>query len=152
MALQPENSGLGEESFGFLIQLLSRRVETTMKKKLETVGVDIKLFANLIALYTRDGVNQRELGRRLDFPEYYTSRNVDLLVKEGWAERRPDPNSRRSFLIFLTKKGQQIASQLPDLTREANDEHLSEFTMSERKLLLKLLQKAVATTEESKDQ
>ena len=146
MAQTSEDSGLGEESFGFLIQLLARRVETKMKTKLETVGVDIKLFANLITLYRRDGVNQRELGRRLDFPEYYTSRNVDLLVKEGLVERRSDPDSRRTTLIFLTKKGRAMASQLPRLIREANKEHLATLTQKERVLILELLQKAAETS------
>lgn len=146
MAQKPDNYGLGEESFGFLIQLLSRRIEAKMKLKLVPVGIDIKLFANMITLYRRDGVNQRELGKRLDFPEYYTSRNVDLLVKAGWVERRPDPDSRRSILIFLTKKGRETASQLPRLINEVNEDYLSSFTKEERKLLFELLQKAAKTS------
>ena len=82
-----------------------------------------------------------QLGAKLDFPEYYISRNVDSLVREGWAERRPDPNSRRSVRIFLTAKGRDMAAKLPAIIREANTEHLSSLTKDESAALMGLLQK-----------
>ena len=141
MTQVPKEPGLREESFGFLIQFLARRIDATMKEKLQPVGIDIKLFANLMMLYVQDGVTQRELGAKLDFPEYYISRNVDSLVREGWAERRPDPNSRRSVRIFLTAKGRDMAAKLPAIIREANTEHLSSLTKDESAALIGLLQK-----------
>ena len=92
-----------EGSFGFLIQTLARDIDTKMKRALEEVDVDIKIFANLMLLADEDGINQRSLGEKLNFPEYFTSRNVDALVEAGFAERRPDPKSRRTILIYLTE-------------------------------------------------
>lgn len=130
-----------ENSFGFLIQTLGRRMEITMRDLLEEVDVDIKLFANLMLLSDVDGINQRQLGEKLDFPEYYTSRNVDALVKAGFAERRPDPNSRRTILIFLTEKGKNKAAQLPEIIKAANDHFLNGMEADERKMMISLLQK-----------
>ena len=130
-----------EDSFGFLIQTLARTLDAKMKVELEKVGVDIKVFANLMMLGQQDGINQREIGQRLNFPEYFTSRNVDMLVDAGFAERRPDPNSRRSFLVFLTDKGRAKAEELPSIVRQVNDDVLFGLTEDERNTTIVLLQK-----------
>lgn len=131
------------ESFGFLIQVLARRIDATMKQELAEVNVDVKIFANLMLLSQEDGINQRQLGDKLDFPEYFTSRNVDSLVKEGFAERRQDPNSRRTFLIYLTDKGREKAKLLPAIVKKVNDQYLKDLSAKERKQLISLLQKTV---------
>lgn len=141
MALGKIQKGTGRESFGFLIQLLSRRLDVHMKTELEKQGVDIKVFSNLMMLFHKDGINQREIGKHLNFPEYYTSRNVDALVAAGFAERRADPDSRRSFLIFLTEAGRKKAAQLPQVVRSSNDLFLANLDADERKDLIRLLQK-----------
>jgi len=131
-----------EDSFGFLIQTLARTLDAKMKVELAEIDVDIKVFANLMMLGQQDGINQREIGQRLNFPEYFTSRNVDALVEAGLAERRPDPDSRRSFLIFLTEEGHVRAAQLPAIVKKVNDDVLHEFSAKERQSVVALLQKA----------
>ncbi|MGR3662377.1 MAG: MarR family winged helix-turn-helix transcriptional regulator [Paracoccaceae bacterium] len=142
MALGKSEKGTGRESFGFLIQLLARRLDAHMKTELEKQGVDIKVFSNLMMLFHKDGINQREIGKHLNFPEYYTSRNVDALVAAGFAERRADPDSRRSFLIFLTDAGRKKAALLPQVVRSSNDLFLDNLDAGERQELIRLLQKA----------
>ena len=133
------DQGIRDGSFGFLIQSLARDIETRMKAELQEVGVDVRVFANLMFLAERDGINQREIGARLNFPEYYTSRNVDVLVKAGLAERRPDPDSRRAFLIFLTEAGRAKAAELPPIIRRVNNEFLKSLTTVQRDAVLDLL-------------
>lgn len=129
-----------EGSFGFLIQTIARRLDARMKAELQEIGVDIKVFANLMVLADQDGINQRTIGERLNFPEYFTSRNVDVLVKDGLAERRPDPNSRRAFLVFLTPKGREKANLLPPIIKRVNDEVLAGLKLSDRTKVVSLLQ------------
>ena len=139
----PEENGIREESFGFLIQTLARRIDVDMRERLRAFDVDLKIFANLMFLSHKDGITQREIGNRLNFPEYYTSRNVDALIKAGFAERRPDPKSRRSTLIFLTEAGRKKAAQLPDVIRASNEASLANLNDAERKQVVSLLQKAI---------
>lgn len=130
-----------EDSFGFLIQSIARTLDAKMKAELQDVGVDIRLFANLMMLGQQDGINQREIGARLNFPEYFTSRNVDALVEAGYAERRADPKSRRSFLVFLTDAGRAKAEELPNIVHRVNDDVLQELTADERLIVVRILQK-----------
>lgn len=129
-----------EESFGFLIQTIARTIEVKMKAELKTVGVDIRIFANLMALGREDGINQREIGARLNFPDYYTSRNVDALVEAGYAERRPDPDSRRTYLVYLTKAGRAKAKELPAIVARVNDEVLKDLPEKDQAALIGILQ------------
>lgn len=128
-----------EGSFGFLVQSIARRLDSRMKSALLEVSVDVKVFANLMVLSEQDGINQRTIGERLNFPEYFTSRNVDLLVKAGLAERRSDPDSRRAFLIFLTSEGRSKAALLPAIIQRVNDEVLADLPPSDRTKIVDLL-------------
>lgn len=136
-----------QASFGFLLQLLARRMDSVMKEKLAEIDVDKKIFANLRLLAERDGVSQRELGRLLEFPEYYTSRNVDALIDAGYAIRKPDPKSRRSVLIFLTEAGREKAMELPKIIDAANKHFLDSLGASEKSALMKLLHKVAEIPE-----
>lgn len=144
-----ERQALRIGSFGFLIQTLARTLDAKMKSELEEIGVDIKLFANLMMLAEKDGINQRSLGEKLNFPEYFMSRNVDALVKAGFAERRPDPNSRRSFLIYLTEAGQAKAAELPPIIARVNDAVLKDLSASERASLVSMLQRVTGVASPS---
>ncbi len=146
----PETKRKHQMSLGFLIQILSRRIDHEMKQRLGEIGIDIKIFANLMTLSRRDGITQRELGRSLEFPEYYTSRAVDTLVEQGFAERRPDPKSRRSVLIFLTKKGREKARKLPPIIAAVNEIYLKPLDPAERNQLIALLQRVARIGEAGK--
>lgn len=130
-----------QASFGFLLNLLHRRADSKMKQKLENIGVDIKLFVNLRMLNENEGISQRELGRILEFPEYHTSRNVDALVEANMAERRPDPESRRSVKLYLTEEGRAKASKLPSIISDVNSSLLKDLSPEEKATLISLLQK-----------
>lgn len=138
-----KNQHTHTNSFGFLVQTLARRLDGQMKERLKAVDIDLKIFANLMFLSLKDGITQREIGNSLNFPEYYTSRNVDALIKEGFAERRPDPSSRRSMLIYLTPKGRAKAAMLPAIIKQSNDDTLAVLTAEEQQQLMKLMQKVV---------
>ena len=141
MSQSSHDARTGENSFGFLVQTLARRLDVRMRDELKALDIDLKIFANLMFLSMKDGVNQREIGNRLNFPEYHTSRNVDALVKLGFAERRPDPNSRRSFLIFLTPAGREKAKLLPPVIERVNKEIMADLDVTEQKLVVSLLQR-----------
>ncbi|MCK8464588.1 MarR family winged helix-turn-helix transcriptional regulator [Aliiroseovarius sp. S1339] len=142
MTQVPEPNGIRESSFGFLIQTLARRIDADMKERLKEHGVDLKIFANLMFLSAKDGITQREIGNELNFPDYYTSRNVDALIQEGFAERRPDPKSRRTTLIFLTPKGRKKAAELPKVIWASNEKSLARLSANERNQVMHLLKKA----------
>lgn len=142
-AMSSKTKGVRQGSFGFLVNTLTRRLDVAMKERLSEAGVDTKQFVNLMMLAEQEGINQRELGEKLEFPEYSTSRTIDALVESGLAERRPDPNSRRSVLIYLTDQGRKKVSEFPPIIMQTNKDFLSDLSPDEQAQLIALLQKVV---------
>ena len=56
-----------------------------------------------------------------------------------FAERRPDPNSRRSFLIYLAPLGRQKAELLAPVIERVNNEILADLSKDDRWHFIKLL-------------
>lgn len=120
-----------------------------MCNQLEEVELGLRQFANLMILADQDGINQRQIGEKLDDPDYATSRSLDALVEAGYVERRPDPKSRRSHLVFLTDKGNSKVSELPAIVREVNNLHFKNLRHDEQQVLVRLLQKAAGISQPS---
>ena len=146
MARHEWPEGTRTESFGFLLQLLARNNRQEMSDRLDEIGLEFRFFPYLMFLLARDGQSQRELGKHISDPEYQTSRNLDALGKADLIERRPSPTSRRTTLVFLTKRGRKLAERLPALIRKSNDEFLEALTSTERNQLLQIMQKLAGAT------
>lgn len=73
----------------------------------------------LDTLLTRDRISQRELAELCRMDVTTMSRNLDKLENSGYLVRENDPESRRTFLVCLTRKGTDEARkvrQVLDLT------------------------------------
>jgi DNA-binding MarR family transcriptional regulator len=66
------------------------------------------------------------------------------LEKLGLVERHPDPNSRRSFRIYLTEEGRSLKETLVPIPLAVNQELMSPLEPAEQKEMLRLLKKLVA--------
>ena len=77
-------------------------------------GVDMtpERWAVLVRLWERDAVTQRELATSTLKDEPTVSRILDGMVKQGWVERRADPEDGRTRRIHLTVKGKRLEPQL----------------------------------------
>ncbi|MDE9449488.1 winged helix-turn-helix transcriptional regulator [Aliiroseovarius sp. Z3] len=141
--------GTQNESFGFLSQVLARRVDEAMKKQLADRNLDFRFFMTLMQLLAEDGQSQRELGSRLSLREYQVSRNLDAMAADGLIERQTDPSSRRTTLVFLTAKGRELAQTLPPLIHQLNDGFLSALSQDERVVLIDMLQRILSVTDQA---
>ena len=56
----------------------------------------------LVILSRDNGLSQSELADRLEIAKVTTSKLIDRLEVRGYVERRPNPEDRRSNLIFAT--------------------------------------------------
>ena len=138
--------GVREQSVGYLVNQMSRRMHAAMNAELEPLGLDVRYFANLISLLIEDDLSQAELGQRVGEAQYRTSRIIDGLEQRGLVERRKDPNSRRAHRIALTEKGREVAKKLPPIVRRVNRAVLERLDKGEREQLVRLLVKALGET------
>ncbi len=93
-----------------------------------------------------DGLTMSELSRRLMVSNGAVTGLVDKLMGEGMVQRHGDPADRRSFIVRLTRKGQEaflpmarrheewVVSVLGDLSNPAQSELLQSLTLLKRSL------------------
>ncbi len=70
---------------------------------------------------------------------------LDALEYNGWVQRIPNPDDRRSVLIEITDEGKAIADRFLPGIRRLEKALLAELTSAERSTLLKLLAKALGS-------
>jgi DNA-binding MarR family transcriptional regulator len=65
-----------------------------------------------IATIRSEPMTVAEIARRLGLTRQSVQRTVKLLMQEGLAKHRPNPEHRRSHLIALTRRGEQVMEEL----------------------------------------
>ncbi|MBF0193532.1 MAG: MarR family transcriptional regulator [Magnetococcales bacterium] len=128
-------------SCGWLVKVLSLRMDKDMETELGDHGLNVKHFATLMTLLEQDNLTQTEIAQRVRNPQYVTSRLLDKLEERQLIERRPDPNSRRSHRVVLTDNGRSMKQILPAIVKRVNKKNLSPLDTDERTELIRLLKK-----------
>ncbi len=115
-------------------------MDEAMRRELAPLGLDMPSFATLMTLFEQEGVAQTELGAAVGVPSYATSRTLDKMEKQGLVERHPDPQSRRSHRIMLTKKARGLQHDLIAIVGRVNKNALQHLEPSERRQVVSWLQ------------
>lgn len=97
--------------------LLNRFISQQFKK----AGIELtrEQWSVLAVLWKNDGCSQQVIADETSRDKPSVTRLIDNLVKEGYVERRNDPDDRRLNLIFLTNKGKNIEPSVLELVNEA---------------------------------
>lgn len=102
-------------------------------------------FLKLIT--SRPGITQDQLTSELKFDKATTARSVKQLENSGYIERKPDPNDRRSQLLYPTPKAIDFSPILQSILDDYNKSLVGKLTTAEVEQLRTLLQK-ISTDEE----
>lgn len=104
--------------------LLSGRVALLLNRflsqqfKSANVSLTREQWSILAVLWKSDGCSQQFIADSTSRDKPSVTRLIDNLVKEGYVERRNDPNDRRLNLIYLTKKGKNIEQSVLESVNE----------------------------------
>lgn len=134
-----------QESFGWLINVVANKAAKTFDNELKNHGLSIALWPTLMCLWEEEGITQRDIAQKSKVESSTTTRTLDKLEKLGLVERREDPNSRRSFRVYLTDKGRELKDELLPVPIAVNQMMLSSLDEEEQKAIIKLLKKMVDT-------
>ncbi|MGR5062992.1 MarR family winged helix-turn-helix transcriptional regulator [Photobacterium sp. DNB22_13_2] len=134
-----------QSSFGWLINVVANNTAKIFDTELKKHDLTIALWPTLMCLWEEEGITQTEISQKSKVENSTTTRTIDKLEKLGLVERQNDPNSRRSFRIFLTDKGRELRKTLIPIPVAINKQVLSSLDTDEQKQLISLLQKMVKT-------
>lgn len=139
-----ENKFDRQKSFGWLLNVVANKAAKDFDNELKKQGLSLALWPTLMCLWEEEGVTQRDIALKSKVESSTTTRTLDKLVALGLVERREDPNSRRSFRIFLTDAGKELKAELLPIPVAINADLLSPLNAEEQQDMIRLLQKLVA--------
>ncbi|KAB0286607.1 MarR family transcriptional regulator [Vibrio fortis] len=134
-----------QKSFGWMINVLALNLSKDFDKELKKHGLTIALWPTLMCLWEEEGVTQKDISIKSKVENSTTTRTLDKLEKLELVERRVDPNSRRSFRIYLTEQGKELKDKLLPIPMGINRRYLNLLEDDEQQQMIKLLQKMVHT-------
>jgi DNA-binding MarR family transcriptional regulator len=130
---------MDDDNLAAMLADTARLMRRSFDARAKQIGVTRPQWRVLSVLRRFEGVNQGGLAELLEVEPITVCRMVDRLQDAQLVERRPDPADRRSWLLFLTPKAQELLGQLRPLAEEMLDEALEGIGDEDRIILTKSL-------------
>ena len=108
------------------------------------VGITPPRFTALIILQTNPGISQSVLGEVLGCARSGAMMLTDWLEERGLAERRHRPDDGRAWGLYLTPRGERTLETLRRRVRAQDQRLATRLARTERRELLRLLEKITA--------
>lgn len=131
-----------KDNIGFLLHDVARLMRWEFERKAQSVGLTRSQWQAIVRLSREDGIQQKQLADLLEVTPITLSGLLDRMERDGWIERRDDPEDRRAKRIYLTPKIRQegVIETLQDLGQEVRRTALAGFKQTEIKQLGQLLE------------
>lgn len=126
---------LMDDNLAAMLSDTARLMRRSFDARARQIGVTRPQWRVLSVLRRFEGINQGGLAELLEVEPITVCRMIDRLQEAELVERRPDPDDRRSWLLFLTPKAQALLDQLRPLAEEMLDEALEGVSMNDRAIL-----------------
>lgn len=107
-------------------------------------GVKPPTYGVLNVVGQRGPVSQREVCDVLGVHPSDMVEIIDIAEREGWVERRRDPDDRRRYRLTLTASGRRILARYDAIAARAEALVLEPLSETERRRLVDLVSKVVA--------
>ncbi len=95
----------------FRLIRLHTRIRMAIADRLKAIGISVPQCDVLTTLTEEEGLNQQVLAERLYVTKGNISGLLDRLAEAGLVERRVIAGDKRSFAVYLTATGREIARQ-----------------------------------------
>jgi DNA-binding MarR family transcriptional regulator len=125
--------------FCLLIKNTWQKLSRYYNQQLTGFDLSVPKALLLLEISPEGGENPKTLAAKLDLESSSMTGLLDRLEKKGFIERRPDPNDRRSILIFLTPQGitarENIKSLVEQLDRKVQEALPAEDVKAFRRII-----------------
>ena len=135
-----------ERSLGFLMADVSRLMRKRFDRRAHALGLTRAQWRVLARLRRREGINQTALADILEIEAITMGRHIDRLEENDWVERRPDPEDRRVWRLYLTDKAQPVLAEMEKIAVWNRDTAMSDFTPAESERFIDDLLRIKANT------
>ena len=130
------------QSFGFVLYETARLLSKRYDQRSKSLGLSRAQCQVLAYLVYHEGINQAGLADLLEIEPISLARLIDRMAQAGWVERRPDPQDRRAWQLFVTEKAKPLFAEMIEIGREVRAEALHGFSPEESDRIMELLVRA----------
>ena len=131
------------QSVGFLLTKARNLITAEMDTALKHLDITGPQMGVLFAMQRGQASTPFELSKMLSVDTGLMTRMLDKLEAKGLLERSRNVDDRRVVNLALTKKGAEIAGEIPGIALEVLNARLKKFTKAEFEELLRLLNKFI---------
>ena len=129
------------DSIGFLINDTARLFRRMFDGNIRELGMTSLQWRAVARLHREPGMRQSELADLLEVEPITLSRMIDRLADSGMVCRKPDPNDRRAWNLYLTDKAQPLMAQLQHEADQVQELALTGIDEEERAVLARLVER-----------
>jgi MarR family transcriptional regulator for hemolysin len=146
---EPREGWDPESTPAFWINRASRTLLRHFDARLRPFGFAMSHLPVLRALAQGRPMSQTELAQAAQVEQPSMAETLARMVRDGVAERKPNPNDRRGTLVSLTRRSRARMPRARAALMEANREAMAGLTEAEQALLRRLLERVVRNLEAS---
>lgn len=101
-----------DKSIGMYMNHINRKVLRFLSLNLKKFNITTEQWSVLLHLVEEDGINQKQLAKKVDKDQATLVRILDILEQKELIVRKKSPEDRRSFLVHSTLKGKQLKNEV----------------------------------------
>jgi DNA-binding MarR family transcriptional regulator len=131
------------QSVGFMLTKARNLITAEMDAALKDLDITSPQMGILLAMKRGQASTPFELSKMLSVDTGLMTRMLDKLEGKRLLERSRSADDRRVVNLVLTKKGLEVAAEIPKIAPEVLNARLKKFTKAEFEELCRLLQKFV---------
>ena len=121
------------------INVISRCGNMYRTERLKQTDLGTAHHTYLFTICRNPGISQEKLSKMIYINKSNVTRNLAVLEKNGYIERRPSEIDKRVMLVYPTQKAQDTLPLLREIMHDWNDLVAADFTEEELELLRSML-------------
>jgi DNA-binding MarR family transcriptional regulator len=131
------------QSVGFVLTKARNLINAEMEAALKDLDISSPQMSVLLVMQRGMASKPFEFSKMLFVDTGLMTRTLDKLEAKGLLERSRSADDRRVVNLVLTKKGHEVAAEIPKIAPEVLNARLKRFTKAEFEELGRLLQKFI---------
>lgn len=133
-----------DDTLGFLLSDVSRMMRQRFQQRTTESSLTLAQARALSRVSRNQGIRQVDLADLLEIQPITLVRLIDQLAEAGLVERRADPDDRRAYQIYLTKKADAQLAVVKEAAAETCAHALRGLKAAEAAALISALRKMKA--------
>ena len=113
-----------EDRLIFLISKVCQKLVINLQKAFSNGGIAVTPIQVMLLFFLqkKDGSSLTQISQGLMLENPTVTGLIDRLEKLGYVKRSDHPNDRRVYMVYLTKKGSEIAKKALPIVKRLNEQ------------------------------